>query len=304
VIEKSFGAIRAQRPSKLFIIADGPRPGNTSDIENCRQARAIVEHIDWPCEVFRDYADQNLGCKLRNKTGIDWVFSQVDQAIILEDDCAVHPDFFRFCDELLEKYRDDERVSVITGDNFQNGHKRGDASYYFSKYNHVWGWATWKRSWLLNDSDIAFWPECKSSDAWRNLHSDPVERRYWDHILDTVHAGKFESTWAYPWSASVWCRGGLTATPNVNLVINIGLGPEGTHTTMLPTEDWMAVKDLGPITHPDLVQQDLEADRYTFDHVYGGIWLRKQWRKRYLNPKKIVGKVIRVLRSRLGLDSR
>jgi hypothetical protein len=299
VTEETFKAIRAQRPSRLFIIADGPRPGNPSDIENCRQTRAVVEHIDWPCEVSRDYADQNLGCKMRPKTGIDWVFSHVDQAIILEDDCLPHPDFFMFCDELLEKYRYDERVSVITGDNFQNGNRRGGASYYFSKYNHAWGWATWKRAWLLNDSGIAFWPELRASSAWRSLHDDKVERQYWDHILDTVHAGRFESAWDYPWSASLWYRGGLTATPNVNLVTNIGFGPDATHALAPTTQDGVPTQAIGPITHPQLVQRDREADRYTFDHVYGGPWLRKRSRRRTLTlPVRAVRKAIRILRSR------
>ena len=117
----TFAAIRSQRPDKLFIVADGPRRDHQSDLELCREAQRIVEQIDWPCRAYRNYADLNMGLKQRVSSGLDWVFEKVDRAIILEDDCLPHPDFFMFCETLLELYKDDERVWVITGNNFQNG---------------------------------------------------------------------------------------------------------------------------------------------------------------------------------------
>ena len=146
--EKTFAVIRTQRPSQLFVIADGPRAGHPTDIERCAAVREIVANVDWSCEVHRKYADTNLGLKKNVSRGLDWVFSQVERATVLEDDCVAHPDFFRFCDQLLEYYAHEECVSVITGNNFQNGQHRGEAgaSYYFSKYNHCWGWATWPRN--------------------------------------------------------------------------------------------------------------------------------------------------------------
>ena len=131
---KSFEAIRFQRPKQLFIVADGPRKAHPTDDENCLQVREIVAKIDWPCDVHRNYVEQNLGCKQRVNSGLDWVFTLVERAIILEDDCLPNPDFFSFCETLLERYQDNEQIMTITGNNFQNGHQRGDADYYFSKY--------------------------------------------------------------------------------------------------------------------------------------------------------------------------
>lgn len=267
---QTFASIRAQQPSQLFIIADGPRPNHPTDAERCKAVRAIVEQIDWPCEVHRNYADANLGLKRRVSSGMDWVFSQVERAIVLEDDCLPHPDFFRFCDELLARYADDERVAVITGNNFQDGQKRGDGSYYFSKYNHCWGWATWRRAWQHYQGDLPFWPEWRLSESWHRLTPDSVERRYWGKIFERVRARQIDS-WAYPWTASVWYQGGLTATPNVNLVSNIGFGPDSTHTASADsTLAGMATSAIGELTHPVAITRDDAADHYVFDHTMDG----------------------------------
>lgn len=268
--EKTFAVLREQRPAKLFIIADGPRAGHADDVERCAVVRDIVSRIDWPCEVSRNYADENLGLKRRVSSGLDWVFAQEERAIVLEDDCVAHPDFFRFCTELLERYAQDERVAVITGNNFQHGRARGPGSYYFSQYNHCWGWATWRRAWRYFEGSLPFWPQWSRSPEWAMRLPDAVERRYWAHIFAAVHAGTIDS-WAYPWTASVWFRGGLTATPNVNLVGNIGFGADATHTTaeMSPLAA-MPTAAIGALRHPSEVVRDAAADRYTFDHVFGG----------------------------------
>lgn len=297
--EKTFGVLREKRVPKLFIIADGPRPGHRTDTERCSAVRAIVEQIDWPCEVHRNYSDVNLGCKARVISGLDWVFDHVESAIVLEDDCLPHPDFFTFCDALLDKYASDERVSVITGNNFQNGQKRGDAAYYFSKYNHVWGWATWRRAWRKNQSDLPFWPEWQSEQSWRALNPDSLERRYWAAIFDRMKRNEID-TWDYPWTASVWHQGGLTATPNVNLVTNIGFGPDGTHTVTESDQEGMPVAPLGPLTHPSVIKQDKPADRYVFDHVFGGIHQRWQTKMRRL-PRRVAGAMWRRIKRAGGL---
>ncbi len=260
---ETFAAIRAQRPARLFIIADGPRPGHPTDRERCAEVRDIVSRVDWPCTVRHNFADVNMGLKNRVSSGLDWVFSEVEAALVLEDDCLPHPDFFRFCAALLERYHDCEQVWVVTGDNFQNGQQRGDASYYFSRYNHCWGWATWRRAWHAYQGDIPFWPKWSTSQDWLDKLPDRRERQYWEKIFDRVWRGKLNS-WAYPWTACVWYHGGLTVTPNVNLVTNIGLGPEGTHTVARNNEDGRPRFALGPLTHPETIEQNLDADRYTF----------------------------------------
>lgn len=291
---ETFASIRAQCPAKLFIIADGPRYNHPTDDGLCMATREIVEQIDWPCEVHRNYAAKNLGLKSRVSSGLDWVFEEVDRAIVLEDDCVPHPDFFAFCDTLLQRYKCDERVSVITGNNFQGGHKRGDAAYYFSKYNHCWGWATWRRAWQHYRGDLPFWPEWSQTPDWPNKMPDPVERRYWAAIFERVKQQEIDS-WAYPWTASVWYRGGLTATPNVNLVTNIGFGPVATHTVAAENQEGLPVEPLGPLTHPDRVEQDRNADRYVFDHHFGG--RRQRWLPWLLRqPRRIVGGVVRRLK--------
>ena len=289
---ETFQAIRAARPTRLFIIADGPRPGHPTDAERCKAVREVVAQIDWPCEVQRNYADQNLGLKRRVSSGLDWVFSQVESAIILEDDCLPHPDFFPYCQELLERYKDDERVWTITGNNNQDGKKRSNDAYYFSKYGHCWGWATWRRAWAQYDGDIKFWPEWKLSQDWRDKTPDPHEQSYWIDIFDRIYLKKINS-WAYPWMTCLWYHGGLTATPRVNLVTNIGVGPDSTHTLADEDQPGVPVKPLGSITHPSEVTQHLKADQYVFDHLLAGLYMKFP-RTLLKFPIRVKNKLVRI----------
>lgn len=269
----SFEQIRRLRPAQLFIIADGPRASHPGDESRCSSVRRLVDEVDWPCEVHRNYAEENQGLKLRVTSGLDWVFSSVDKAVVLEDDCVAHPDFFRFCDNALDRYAEDSRVFMVTGNNFQHGLRRGTASYYFSKYTHVWGWASWRRVWELYDRDMAFWPTWRGSAEWNRVVPDRIERRYWTRIFDRVANGKIDS-WAYPMLATAWYYQGLTATPNANLVSNIGFGPLATHTFTPDAGANLPTEALGAITHPTEVRPDFEADRHAFDTHFNGASLR------------------------------
>ena len=274
VTAQVFEAIRKAKPPRLYISADGPRADRAGEAEKVAKVREISTAVDWSCEVRTLFRKENFGCKYAVSGGITWFFEQEEQGIILEDDCLPHPDFFCFCDELLELYAYDERVSVITGNNFQNGQPRGEASYYFSKYNHCWGWATWRRAWQHYHGGLPFWPEWSQSNDWRKKTSDNVERGYWSKIFERVREGRIDS-WAYPWIASVWYQGGLTATPNVNLVSNIGFGPDATHTVSSDSPfAGMATKPIRKIRYPVAVEQDAVADRYVFDHHFGGRFSR------------------------------
>jgi hypothetical protein len=277
--QETFAAIRRAQPPKLFVIADGPRAGHPTDVQRCRDARDVVAKIDWPCEVLYDYSELNLGCKLRVSSGLDWVFAHVESAIVLEDDCMPHMDFFPFCDELLDRYRFDERVWAITGNNFQDGHPRGGSSYYFSKYNHCWGWASWRRAWQNYRVDMPYWERWRQSTNWLNKHSDPVERKVFTELFDRVTLGEID-TWDYQWTACVWYHGGLTATPNVNLVSNIGFGPDATHTVSEGDLDGIPAEALGLLTHPKTVVQNKAADRYVFNRNFGGKDHPDRWRMR------------------------
>jgi hypothetical protein len=276
---ETFAAIRAQRPTTLLIIADGPREGHPTDADRCRETREIVEKIDWPCQVLHNYATKNMGCKRRVSSGIDWVFEQVDRAIILEDDCLPNEDFFSFCDTLLDRYEHDERVWVVTGNNFQAGQVRGDAAYYFSKYNHCWGWATWRRAWQHYRVDLPFWPEWKNTSDWRHKTLNSVERSVWSGLLDRVKNGEID-TWDYQWTACAWYHAGLTATPNVNLVTNLGFGPDATHTVTTGDQEGVPSLPLGGLTHPSVIKQDRVADLFVFNQQFGGLDHPSRWRNR------------------------
>jgi len=261
--EAVFAEIARIRPQQLLVIADGPRAGHPDDAEKCSATRSIINRADWGCEVVTHYAETNLGCKRRVSTGLDWVFNQVEEAIVLEDDCLPHPTFFRFCEELLERYRDDRRVMHISGYNFQLGHRRLSASYYFSRYSHVWGWATWRRAWKFYDVEMNLWPDFRDDHRLKDVLGDPGAIASWTRFFQSAYEGKI-STWDIQWLFACWAQNGLSILPNTNLVSNIGQGTDATHTagknwfTSLPP----ASLDL-PIQHPRFVVPDTVADRFT-----------------------------------------
>ncbi len=263
-----FEEIRRVRPPKLLVVADGPRPDLLGEAEKCDAVRAIIEQVDWPCEVLKNYSDTNLGCKRRVSSGLDWVFEQVPEAIILEDDCLPNPSFFRFCEELLEKYRDDERVMQIGGCNFQDGIKRGDGSYYFSIYSHIWGWASWRRAWKYYDVSISSWRKTIHEKFLYALFTDKKTVKYWEEILDRVQRGEID-TWDYQWVFTVWSHNGLAILPQRNLISNIGFSEEGTHVKDAHSKlSKMQTFEINSITHPEKVSRAYNADFYTTKNHY------------------------------------
>ncbi|QDU95560.1 glycosyltransferase family protein [Lignipirellula cremea] len=276
VTQRVYNAIAQARPRTLLLIADGPRNDRAGEAEAVAATRAIVDKVDWPCEVLRNFSAENLGCKQRISSGLDWVFGQVEEAIVLEDDCLPSPAFFPFCDELLERYRYDSRVVSITGDNFQNGHLRTSSSYYFSKYFHCWGWAAWRRTWQTIDVDMATWPAFLAEGNLANLADSIAEEQYWRQIFNAQQQG-LTSTWDYAWLYSCMSQG-LTATPNKNLVANIGFQANATHTK---GDSWLgklSTGSLGELIHPHAVLRHKAADRQTFESVFQPPPLLKKWR--------------------------
>ena len=263
-----FETIRQAKPKKLLVVADGPR--NDSEVILCQQTRAVIESVDWDCEVLKNYADKNLGCRKRVSSGLDWVFAQVEEAIILEDDCLPHPSFFKYCQELLDYYREDERIWCISGDNFQDAQWRGDGSYYFSNYNHCWGWASWRRAWQKYDYDLSNWQKFRDNQYLKSILDSPLEIKYWHNTFETLYKLGQPNTWDYPWLCTCWQNSGLTILPNVNLVSNIGFRSDGTHVTGESKFANMTVEDIGEIRHPSFLVRDRTADEYTFDNHFGG----------------------------------
>jgi hypothetical protein len=259
-----FEQIRRARPKRLFVIADGPRPGNLQEEKKCQAVRRIVdEGVDWDCEVFKNYSDVNLGCRVRPPTGLDWVFQHVDHCIILEDDCLPHPSFFPFCQDLLDRYRDDERIMMISGDNFGVAQQRAPYSYYFSQIPHIWGWATWKRAWCKYDIDMKLWAEIKRGNWLKDLFSHSAQVQHWKETFDESEKGF--NTWDHQWTFACLVQNGLCIMPSRNLITNIGFNQHATHTTVAGDAANMPSSEISfPLTHPPFVIRDKNTDLSTF----------------------------------------
>lgn len=264
-----FEAIRQAQPPRLYIAADGARESREGEAEKVQAVRDyVVNNIDWDCEVKTLFREKNLGCRIAVSSAIDWFFENEPEGIILEDDCLPHPTFFRYCQELLEYYQNDERVMAISGDNFQFGRKRCEHSYYFSRYNHIWGWSSWRRAWKYYDSEIKYYPLIKSNQLLDNILDNPKQVKYWDAIFQKVYDGKID-TWDFQWLFACWTQNGLTILPNVNLISNIGFNQDGTHTLSnnSPLAN-MAVEEMEfPLSHPPFVIRDSQADKYTQENM-------------------------------------
>jgi hypothetical protein len=258
---KVFEVIKKVKPRRLFVIADGPRNHKLGEIIACEDVRKLTEQIDWDCEVLRNYSSENLGCKNRIVSGLDWVFQQTDKAIILEDDCLPDISFFKFCDELLEKYEVNEKVRMISGNKVLYNYEP-ENSYYFSRFVRIWGWATWKRVWQNYDKTIPDWINIKSSDLLPGILKTKNAINYWKTILDEVNSGVIDA-WSLQLQLDQFKNDGLTIIPSKNLVINLGFdNSEATNTKGSGgLYRKMKLETISfPLSHPDLVKQNVEAD--------------------------------------------
>lgn len=274
--EMVFSEIAKAKPAKLFVLSDGPRIGRSDDVEKIEAARAILTRIDWKCEVVTNFSTVNLGAGARIAGGLDWVFSQVNEAIILEDDCLPDQTFFRFCQDLLRLYKDDQRVSMISGDNFQFGRVFSDDSYYFSKYGHIWGWATWRDRWIGKyDFKMAKWPAVRDGKRVGDLVGDKKEVAYWEQIFERAYRGEF-SAWDYQWVFTNWLEGRVSAVPRANLISNIGFNKDATHTTgRSRVANLKRVPMEFPLRHPVGMIRSLEADEFDYRTNFGVPLIRR-----------------------------
>lgn len=284
--------IARYQPPEIFLFSDGPRPGRVGERELVDATRQVMEDsLSWGPQVHRLYRDENQGL-FRGVTGaLDWFFSHVEEGIILEDDCVPHPDFFAYCDELLERYRHDERVWCVSGDNSVDLPIAGDASYGFIRDPLIWGWATWRRAWQNFDHTMSNWTQMRRSAEFARLFPDRVERRVrresFDHYLAGVDA------WAFKWKYTVQTHGGLVAVPRVNLVSNIGWNrPDATHTTGSSMRAGKPVHAILPLVHPSDVRIDQRASQEFVESRGLGV---KKYRLTYQ-----AGKALRRFRRRLG----
>jgi len=267
--KRVFEKIREARPPRLYVSADGPRPGRDGEAVLCEQTRRIACAVDWPCSVKTLFREKNLGCKFAVSSGISWFFENEPEGIILEDDCFPEATFFPYCEELLARYRDNPRVAHIGGTNFQDGSKRGEASYYFSRYAHVWGWASWRRAWQNYDVHMNSFPEFLKEDRMSGTFPHAAVKNYWLNIFSQVYEGKID-TWDYQWVYSAWRTGALAVIPAKNLIANIGFGAASTHTPDAdnPFSNMPTYSMPLPLVHPLPIEADDEADLYTFKHHF------------------------------------
>lgn len=225
-----FECIKRAKPKKLYLVSDGPRPAKDGEKEIVEQLRKTVEDaVDWECEVHRDYADANMGCHKRMRSGISNTLAKEETTIIIEDDIVPLPCFFPYCQELLSRYREDERIFLISGNNLLQDGSVSDGSYVISRYPSIWGWATWRRAWEKYDDSMAFWEKVKKDGCVRRYYGERFGAMF-EKQLECAYTGE-RDTWDYQWEATRMYYGGYGITPKYNLIDNIGFNREdATHT--------------------------------------------------------------------------
>ena len=281
--KRVFEAIRTIGPRRLIVVADGPK--NVADTAGCNCARRVTEYVDWDCDVRRLYSDVNLGCKQRVSTGLACVFDLHDQAIILEDDCVPEPTFFQFASELLERFRDDERVTCISGD----CHVPVSApfSYAFTRFTFIWGWATWRRAWMNYDIKMKAWPHLRNTDWLESALKSRTAAAILRQTFDRVASGAVD-TWDTQWLFSSLLQGGYGIIPTRNLITNIGWGQGATHTKQdgCRLANMVRRPIVFPLSHPVNIAVDEVLERKLFEAVWGStsssalrVWAASRWHR-------------------------
>jgi hypothetical protein len=259
-------ALRKVRPSHLYVACNAPHPAKPAEVALCNEVRGLFDQIDWPCQQTRLFREVHLSARDSISGAITWFFQNVERGIILEDDCVPSTSFFPFVEELLDRYAEDKRIGMISGDNFQFGHQRGQASYYFSRNSHIWGWATWRDRWADYDLQMRNWPECRRQVL--GALNGAMQRKYWGWIMDRTHAGQID-TWDYQWVYTNWLHNRVNVMPQLNMVSNIGFGNMANHTHQITQDANIPAAEISfPLTHPDSFIPSREADDYTFRKSY------------------------------------
>ncbi|MCC8154008.1 MAG: hypothetical protein LIP01_07220 [Tannerellaceae bacterium] len=275
-IRKVFERIREIQPARLYVAADAPRPNRPGEAEKCKQTRAIIQEIDWECEVKTLFREENLGCKNAVSGAITWFFEQEEQGIILEDDCLPDPSFFPFCETLLEKYKNDERVGHIGGNSHLPGIIPPPLSYDFCMTTHIWGWATWRRVWKNVDMELSFWNMHKQQRSLLFCNK-PEEIYYTSFIEDSIKQRNGMNPWSVFYSFSLRLQNQLSVYPAVNLVTNIGLNdPDATHTKGRNNKLYVPSEPVKfPLVHPEYRLNNQKINRASV-------------RKNYFSYKRLV----------------
>lgn len=265
--------LREAEPQRVYVAVDGPRPDRDGEEARVRQCQELVGSINWSCEVHTLFQDSNLGCGLGVTTAISWFFEHEERGIILEDDIIPDLSFFPYCEELLDRYEHDERVFAISGCNFvpPEHQSRPDLPYRFSQVPHIWGWATWRRSWAKHRLDIAGWQDDFSIPTlWSRVDHSIPSTVYWASTFELL-ARKEVDTWDGQLVLAAMVDDVWTATSNVNLIRNIGFDEQATH-TLVDRHDLQPVEPVGLPLADVPVTQDRRADTWTRKHHFLATW--------------------------------
>lgn len=257
-----FEAIKEAKPPRLYIAADGARESKEGELEKTKAVREhIISNIDWDCEIKTLFREQNMGCGPSVHNAISWFFENEEMGIILEDDCLPSQSFFWYCEELLEKYKDDERVAQISGVNHLYDKHKLSYSYLFSRYKSCWGWASWARSWQNMDFAMSWLETPQRDDIVRNMGVGKESIRHWNNAIESIQQNKV-SAWDWQWYFSISSMNQLTIFPCTNLIANIGFGGDATHTTGTGKEIEKEAFEIGfPLIHPRYVVADQQYDQ-------------------------------------------
>lgn len=259
-----FEAIRKIRPKRLLVVADGPRKSKHGEEQLCQETRSIIEEgVDWPCQVIKNYAEENMGCGLRVSSGLTWAFTIVAEAIILEDDCLPSPQFFDYATELLERYRSNPKIGMIGGFRYHPRHVKDNSSYHFSSYCQIWGWASWARAWEKYDFNADWWPEFRDSLKFRENFNSRISFKNLQSQIDSAFRRELD-TWDLQWMACCMRHGMLTIVPSKSLIENIGWGDDATHSKKAGRYTGLGYEVMEfPLHHPSEVQRSRRLDRIT-----------------------------------------
>lgn len=271
-------SLRAVAPKRVWLLCDGARADRVGEAEKVAAVRAILDDLPWACEIKRLYRKENQGCFKNVSAGITWFLNDCEAGIILEDDVIAHPSFFRFAQELLEKYAHSPGVYAIAGHNRRAEPLSIETDYGFSNYFECWGWATWKRAWDNYDPSLNGW---RQKEIWhricRRVMDTPRARLYWDWMFRQVENQRRDS-WAYRFLLTTWQQEGCVIIPRVNLTENVGFNAEGTQTAHFAGLEIAASGQSFPLIHPKRIETNPAIDRWFEDGVHSkSLPVRARW---------------------------
>lgn len=293
--KRVFEVIRAKRPEHFFVFSDGPREDKVGEGEICREVREyVVRSVDWECDFHKKFNDKNIGLPDAVIDGISWFFEQNERGIVLEHDCLPDPSFFQFAEEILEKYKNDERIMHVGG-NFLQPSPVGGASYYFSRIPLIWGWATWRRAWLKYDSEMKTYPNFLKEQKLSRVYRSDWYKTEWEYLFNMVYY-KISKTWDAQWAYALIENNGFSITPNKNLVTNIGFREGAVHSRNLndPLSKLPIESMSFPMIHPSRMEVDVRVDEYVSQHFFYFTWYKYVFMK--LGLFRIAHKIYRIFR--------